>query len=204
MEITPNYIKTLVIPQAKKAQASRRVWSIDLETVWLPFFTATNTMGDTAIPSEAIGAPLRLATGKDGSIRISDSGKPVIRVVKDISDMVKLIRENFTAGLMAYSNGVATENPEGYKAEITKAVEAGKPITTHDTTMLLEYRLKMEAEAKAEAKAVIASEAKVSVKVSKPKATRKVKTAKPAPAPPTPPSNGEAPEGDKVPELATV
>ena len=52
---TPNYIKNLLKPTANKA-TSRKVWSIDLETVWLPFFTATNAMGDTAIPHEAIGA----------------------------------------------------------------------------------------------------------------------------------------------------
>jgi hypothetical protein len=39
---TPNYIKSLVMPNGKKP-AGRRVWSIDLETVWLPFFYATNT-----------------------------------------------------------------------------------------------------------------------------------------------------------------
>jgi hypothetical protein len=44
---TATYIKALVTPQAKKANTSRRVWSIDLETVWLPFFMATNVMGDT-------------------------------------------------------------------------------------------------------------------------------------------------------------
>ena len=61
------YIKALVTPQAKQAGNSRKVWSVDLETVWLPFFTATNTQGDTAIPSEALGAPLRLGYNKDGT-----------------------------------------------------------------------------------------------------------------------------------------
>ena len=37
---TPSYIKALLIRNGKKP-AVRRVWSIDLETVWLPFFTAT-------------------------------------------------------------------------------------------------------------------------------------------------------------------
>ncbi len=150
---TPNYIKQLIIPQAKAAKNSRRVWSIDLETVWLPFFTATNVMGDTAIPSEALGAPLRLATGKDGTIKFSDSGKPVVRVVKDVSDMVRMVRENFTAGLMSFTNGVATENPNGYTAEVQKAIEAGKPIIASDSAKLTAYRLRMEAEAKAKSDA---------------------------------------------------
>src|SRR3990172_124444 len=33
---TPSYIKSLLIPNGKKP-AGRKVWSIDLETVWLPF-----------------------------------------------------------------------------------------------------------------------------------------------------------------------
>ena len=60
------YIKQLLIPNGKKPQG-RRVWAIDLETVWMPFFTATNTMGDTALPADVLGAPLRLAYNGDGS-----------------------------------------------------------------------------------------------------------------------------------------
>src|SRR4030042_788778 len=36
---TPNYIKSLVTPTTKQPQG-RKVWSIDLQQVWLPFFTA--------------------------------------------------------------------------------------------------------------------------------------------------------------------
>ena len=151
---TPTYIKSIVMPKAKQAKTSRRVWSIDLETVWLPFFTATNAQGDTAVPSEAIGAPLRLATAKDGSIRFTDSGTPVIRVAKDISDMVRSIRDEFTAGLMAFTNGVATENAEAFKAEAVKAVTAGKPIIARDSAKLETYiRMKAEAEAERETEA---------------------------------------------------
>jgi len=151
---TPTYIKSIVMPKAKQAKTSRRVWSIDLETVWLPFFTATNAQGDTAVPSEAIGAPLRLATAKDGSIRFTEGGTPVIRVVKDISDMVRSIRDEFTAGLMAFTNGVATENAEAFNAEAVKAVTAGKPIIARDTAKLENYlKLRREAEAERETEA---------------------------------------------------
>ncbi|MDP3062489.1 MAG: hypothetical protein Q8O40_04650 [Chloroflexota bacterium] len=40
MEI-PSYIAALLQPQPSKP-TGRKVWSIDLETVWLPFLTATN------------------------------------------------------------------------------------------------------------------------------------------------------------------
>ena len=69
---TPNYIKSLLIPSIKKPQG-RRVWSIDLEQVWLPFFTATNTMGDTAIPVDALGCPLRLGYDKTCLLYTSDA-----------------------------------------------------------------------------------------------------------------------------------
>ena len=91
---TPNYIKNLLKPTANKT-TSRKVWSIDLETVWLPFFTATNAMGDTAIPHDALGAPMRLAYNQDGSVKFSKTGKPVVKVAKDISDNVRLVRDNF-------------------------------------------------------------------------------------------------------------
>jgi hypothetical protein len=48
---TPGYIKSLLKPTTGKT-SSRKVWSIDLETVWLPYFTACNAMGDSAIPAK--------------------------------------------------------------------------------------------------------------------------------------------------------
>lgn len=147
---TPNYIKNLLKPTANKA-TSRKVWSIDLETVWLPFFTATNAMGDTAISSEAIGAPMRLAYNQDGSVKFSKAGKPVVKVAKDISDNVKMVRENFVAGLQTYTNTVFNEHGEAYKAQIQKAVVAGKPIIEHDKEKLDEAMEKMVEQAIAEA-----------------------------------------------------
>lgn len=146
MDNTPTYIKALVTPQAKAANTSRKVWSIDLETVWLPFFTATNTMGDTSVPSGALGAPFRLAYNKDSTVKFSNSSKPVIRVAKDLSDSVRMVRDNFTAGLQAYANGVALENSDGFKAEIMKSHEAGTPIITRDNDMLKDAYAHMIAE----------------------------------------------------------
>ena len=67
---TPAYIKNLLRPNASKP-AGRKVWSIDLESTWLPFFTATNAMRETAIPHEALGCPLRLAYNQDASVKFS-------------------------------------------------------------------------------------------------------------------------------------
>ena len=146
---TPNYIKSLLIPNTKKPQG-RKVWSIDLETVWLPFFTATNTMGDTAIPSDALGCPMRLAYDKSGAVRFSQSGKPVIRVAKELSDNVKMVRDNFTANLIRYAGEVMNEHSDDYKAQLALANKAGLPIAQHDTHELSKA-LEAIIEAKAEA-----------------------------------------------------
>ncbi len=157
---TPTYIKSLLIPTTRKPQG-RKVWSIDLEQVWLPFFTATNTQGDTAIPSAAIGCPLRLGYDKAGAVRFSQAGRPVIRVAKELADNVRLVRENFTANLLNYAGSVIRENGEAYKAQIALAQKAGEPIYQHDRTQL-DGALKARAVAEAEAiaKAVAEAEAK--------------------------------------------
>ena len=147
MEI-PNYIAALLQPQPSKP-AGRKVWSIDLETVWLPFFHATNVVKATAIPSEALGAPLRLAYEKDGSVRFSESGRPVIRVAKEISDQVKVVRENFTANLLSFAGKVARTEKDAYKASVTASQTAGAPIVARDNQALqaaIEAKAKVEAE----------------------------------------------------------
>ena len=99
----PTYIKSLLRPNGSKP-AGRKVWSVDLETVWIPFFTATNTEGLTAIPNDAIGAPLRLAYNPDGSVKFNErTGRPVVKVQTDIAEQVKLVRENFVATLQQYA-----------------------------------------------------------------------------------------------------
>ena len=132
---SPQYIRNLLLPSTKSPRG-RRVWSIDLETTWLPFFMATNTMGDTAIPADALGSPIRLAYDKDGSVRFSKSGRPVSRVAKPISDSVTLIRQNFVANLQQYAEQVATDRQEDYAKMIEQATIAGKPIIAHDRVEL--------------------------------------------------------------------
>jgi formate dehydrogenase maturation protein FdhE len=80
-------------------------------------------------------------------------------VVKDIADSVRLVKDNFTAGLLAYANGVITDNPDGYKAQIEMAREAGQPILNKDSVNLSKAMADAvaqgvaEAERKAKAKA---------------------------------------------------
>ena len=132
----PSYIKSLLRPNGQKS-TGRKVWSIDLESAWLPFFTATNTEGLTLIPQEALGAPLRLGYEPDGSVKFnSKTGKPVIKVVKDLSDAVRLVRENFVAGLQQYVTTVQSKQEEAYKEQVRMNIEAGTPIRERDKQAL--------------------------------------------------------------------
>jgi len=120
---TPKYIKSLVMPNGNKPRG-RKVWSIDLETVWLPFFMATNIMGDTAIPNDALGAPLRLSYNQDGTAKFNKSGRPQIKVVKELADSIRTVRENFTAQLTSYAGQVINDKPEDYKELVKVCREA--------------------------------------------------------------------------------
>ncbi len=135
MKSTPLYIKNLLLPNAK-SPTGRRVWGLDLETVWLPFLMATNAMGDTAVPADALGSPIRLAYDKDGEVKFSKSGRPISRVAKPISDNVTLIRQNFVATLQQYTEQVAESNKEEYAKVVTSARIAGEPIINHDKAEL--------------------------------------------------------------------
>jgi hypothetical protein len=94
-------------------------------------------MGDTAISAESIGAPLRLAYDQDGTPKFGKTGRPVVRVVKEVADTVRLIRENFVANLAAYSHSIAKGSPDDYKAQVLAAQEAGRPIVEHDRAALV-------------------------------------------------------------------
>ena len=134
------------------------MWSIPLQGVWIPFFTATNTAGETAIDAETLGAPLRLQREKDGTPRFSKTGRPVIRVVKELSDQIRIVRENFAFGLLSYADTVQKARPKEYKAQVDASRKAGEPITQKDAVDLAEYLASMKAEAVAETEAVAKTE----------------------------------------------
>ena len=133
---TPTYIKSLIIPRNGQKARDRRAWGIELSRVWLPFLTATNTAGETAIPADALGAPLRLAYNPDGSVKFSKTGRPVMRVAKDIADTVRMVRDNFTANLLDYASQVMSDMPDQFQAQMDKAQRAGEPIVQRDSRNL--------------------------------------------------------------------
>jgi len=149
---TPGYVTALLQPRPAKA-TDRRAWSIPVFGVWVPFFTATNTEGQTHISHEALGAPVRLAREKDGSARIADNGRPVLRLVKELSDQVRLVRENFQAGLLSYAENVERAMPDTYKAQAEAARKRGEVIYQMDARVLAEA-LAVAEKAEAEAESV--------------------------------------------------
>ena len=147
---TPNYVSALLMPHAE-SKSDRRVWSVPLLGVWVPFFTATNAAGETDIGSDVLGAPIRLQKNQDGTPKFSKNGKPVLRTVKELSDQIRLVRDNFTFGLMAYAENVRKTMPAEYKAQVEAAENAGAPITKGDGVAVMSYleQLREKAEAAA-------------------------------------------------------
>lgn len=173
---TPNYIKSLLSPNGKKP-AGRKAWSIDLETVWIPFFTATNTVGETQLPSDSLGAPLRLAYEADGSVRFSKTGRPINKVVKPLAEAIRMVRDNFSAGLLGYTEQVIAKDKAGFRRQVELARKAGSPIVSKDRINLSNAM----AEAMADALAKAEAEAEA-VAVAKPEAVAKGKAKVPVTA----------------------
>ncbi|MBA7667304.1 hypothetical protein ES703_75391 [subsurface metagenome] len=84
---------------------------------------------------------------------------------------MRMVKDNFTAGLLMYANGVITDNPEGYKAQSESARVAGEPIQTRDrdnlSKALSEQREQALAELVAESDRKAKAEAKAEAKKTK-------------------------------------
>jgi hypothetical protein len=151
---TPGYISALLQPRPERT-ADRRSWNIPVFGVWVPFFTATNTEGQTHISHEALGAPVRLAKDSDGSVKFSKAGRPVLKLVKELGDQVKLVRENFQAGLLTYAENVQRAMPDAYKAQAENARKKGEAIYDMEAKVLNEALSVVEkAEAVKDAEAI--------------------------------------------------
>jgi len=146
----PSYITTLMRPTATPA-SERRKWGVGLLTTWLPFFTATNLQGVTFIPAEAMGCPTRLAYGKDGSVKFGANGKPVLREAPELSQAIRLVKENFVAGLQTYAHEVADQNKDAWKGLVSHYAEVGEPISEKQNADLADAIERRKAEAVATA-----------------------------------------------------
>ena len=70
--------------------------------------------------------------------RFSQTGRPVVRVAKELSENVRLVRDNFTANLVSFAGEVMENNPDEYKAQLEQSNKAGLPIAQHDSKALSE------------------------------------------------------------------
>ena len=144
---TPDFITALLAP-AKGSNGSRRAWGIDVETVWVPFFTATNVDHKTFIADDLLGAPIRLAKTKDGEVRFDQNGRPRMRVAPELNAQVTLVRENFVSGLMAYTGNIFDERPDEYREHVEAQQRAGAAVVeqqTHEVTLAIELLRQQEA-----------------------------------------------------------
>ncbi len=133
------------MPSSGKATV-RRAWSIPVENVWVPFFTATNVMGETNVAPEVLGAPLRLSKTSDGEIRFTKSGRPSVKVESNLNAQIGIVRENFVASLEAYAGTVQHERGEDYAKAVMDAQAAALPIVEQETSEVNEaYELMRQA-----------------------------------------------------------
>ncbi len=150
-----SWIRSLVTPMPTKQVITRRVKSFDVDML-VNFAVAQNVEGNTTIPLDAIGAPYRLATAKDGTVRFSQAGRPSIRIAKELVSFGTMIHQNIVAGILADTNRVFTEREEEVKTMIEAASKLGAPIVASDVKKLTEAiaaRAKAEAEAQAKTEA---------------------------------------------------
>ena len=134
---SPGFISALVTP-GPGAASGKKSWSVDVEQVWVPFFTATNAQGDTDISPETLGAPIRLAIDKAGVVRFTANGRPSMRIAPELTQQIRVVRENFIASLINYTGTVIEENGDAYKAQVERNQAAATPLLEQDSKMLQE------------------------------------------------------------------
>lgn len=182
---SPSFITSLVTP-GPGVQSGKKSWSVDVESVWVPFFTATNTMGDTEISPETLGAPIRLATDKAGNVRFTQSGRPSMRIAPELTQQIRIVRENFVASLMDFSGTVMEEHAEAYAAKVKLNQDAATPVLAQDEKLLQE---ELDRQA-----AALAAEQAAEASAKRTRAPRRPRAANPPATPPAEePSTPEAP-----------
>lgn len=82
---------------------------------------------------------MRLQRNKEGMPKFSQRGRSVLRVAREVNDQIRLVRDNFTFGLMAYTENIRKTMPAEYKAQVEAAENAGAPITKGDCVAVMSY-----------------------------------------------------------------
>lgn len=124
--LTVNDVKVMVTPRHKPV-SEKRAWSIGVQSVWVPFYMATNAAGLTEIDPESLAHPVEIAYGKDGLPRFTEDGRPVMRVNKTLSGQVRTARENYEAQLREFVHNIQGEMPDAFKAQVDRIVAVLTP-----------------------------------------------------------------------------
>ena len=188
---SPSFISALVTP-GPGAASGKKSWSVDVESVWVPFFTATNAQGDTNVSPETLGAPIRLAVDKPGVVRFTANGRPSMRIAPELTQQIRVVRENFIASLMNYTGTVIEENGDAYKAQVERNQAAATPLLEQDAKVLQEEMDRIAARAAEETACEEKPEEKAEEKAETPTTGRGRRQA--APQSDTPQSDTPAPE----------
>ena len=131
--------ESLLKPLPPQKQTDRKAWSIPLNTIWVPYFTAIKVAGKLDMADETLGAPLRLSTEKDGTPRFNVKGLPILKVAKELSDGIRMVRENFITTLVRDITRVQKGDPDAYKAQVARAHDAGEPVLQADADRVMRY-----------------------------------------------------------------
>jgi hypothetical protein len=75
---------------------------------------------------------------------------PVMRVHKDLNNQINVVRDNFVAGLQAYTGSVMDERSDAYAERVSRQYDAAKPIIEGDQLDILEATEKLRKEAEAD------------------------------------------------------
>ena len=131
--------ESLLKPLPPQKQTDRRAWSIPLNLVWVPYFTAMKVAGKVEMADETLGAPLRLSTEKDGTPRFNTKGLPILKVAKQLADGVNMVRANIITKLTTDTATVQRADPAAYKAQLQRSHDAGEPVLQADAARVLAY-----------------------------------------------------------------
>lgn len=124
-----DYITAVMQDNRPEKTVSKRVWGIPLDT-WIPFFVAGRVKGVAAaleLSPEGLAVPVRKVYDEQtGDLRFTKTGRPMERVVKEISKAVGVARDNYVAALQAQTAQVRESDPEGYMFEVGSIQTAGR------------------------------------------------------------------------------
>jgi len=148
-----------LVRQGPAPRSSKKLWGGDVETQWVPFFSATNVLGDTAISDTSMGAPIITPIGEDGVPKFNRNGEPVRQVQTEIRRAVSSVQASFFAGLAQFAGEVQRLNQREYVEAVKRYQNAGTLVKEAEDAAIEEELDRRRAAALAELENIAAEEA---------------------------------------------